>query len=71
MSYCVHAAADEVGRPHRIEAASFTDAALAYAERWLHPEGQEAVTLHVQDEDTGEEHCLVLDLASGEAQPCA
>lgn len=72
MSYCVHASADEVSRPHQVEAASVTDAALAYAERWLEPDGwQEVVTLHVQDEETGEEHCLVVDLRSGETHPCA
>ncbi len=71
MTYCVHASADEIARPHRVEAKSFTDAALTYAERWLQPDGwEEAVTLYVQDEATGEEHCLRVDLRDGEVQPC-
>ena len=71
MSYCVHADADEVSRPHRVEASGFTEAALIYAERWLQPDGwEQAVTLYVQDEATGEEHCLRVDLRDGLAAPC-
>ena len=69
-AYCVHAAPDAVARPHRVEAAGFLDAALLFAERWLHPEGEDAVTLYVQDEASGEERCLRLDLGTGETAPC-
>ena len=73
-AYCVHAAPDEVARPHRVEADGHVDAALLYAERWLHPPGHgggdEAVTVYVQDEGSGEEHCVRLDLGTGEAGPC-
>ena len=69
-AYCVHAAPDEVARPHRVEADGYVDAALRYAERWLHPQGDDAVTVYVQDEGTGEEHCVRLDLGTGEAGPC-
>ena len=71
MTYCVHASADEVARPHRVDAKSYVDAALTYAERWLPADGLDGeVTLHVQDEGSGEEHCLVIDLRSGEIAPC-
>jgi hypothetical protein len=70
-SYCVHASADEIARPHRVEAEDFVDAALAYAERWLAPDPQAPVVLYVQDEGSGEERCLTLDLDHGEARPCA
>ena len=49
-------------------------AALAFAERWLHPPGdgtgEDAVTLYVQDEASGVEHCVRLDLSTGDAAPC-
>ena len=69
-AFCVHAAPDAVARPHRVEAEDFLHAALQFAERWLHPEGEDAVTLYVQDEASGEERCLRLDLGTGEAAPC-
>ena len=69
-AYCVHAAPDEVARPHRVEADGYVEAALSFAERWLHPQGEDAVTLYVQDEGSGEEHCVRLDLSTGEAGPC-
>jgi hypothetical protein len=73
--FCVHPAGDTHVAAHRVEAADFHDAALLFVERWLHPQGEDAVTLHVQDETTGEEHCLHLDLAHADAavrvEPCA
>ena len=69
-TYCVHAREDEVARPHRVEADGFVDAALVYAERWLGPAPHARVTLLVEDEATGQERCLTLDLDSGEATPC-
>jgi hypothetical protein len=36
-----------------------------------HPVGEDdAVSLHVEDMETGERQCLRIDLESGSAQPC-
>ncbi len=44
---------------------------MTYAERWLAEADDAPVTLFVQDEATGAEHCLTLDLTSGTARECA
>ena len=69
-SYCVHARDEEIARPHRVQAETPLDAALLYAERWLGSAPHDAVTLLVEDEDAGREHCLRLNLDSGEVRPC-
>lgn len=69
-SWCVHARDEDLARPHRVEADGHVAAALAYAERWLGEAHDAPVTLLVQDETTGAEHCLTLDLGSGEARAC-
>ena len=68
-AFCVHADANHAAAAHRVQADDFLDAALLFAERWLHPQGEDAVTLYVQDEASGEERCLRLDLAAGEVVP--
>jgi hypothetical protein len=67
--YCVHARSDEIARPHRVEADGFVEAALTYAERWLPHDADAPLVLYVEDEDSGEERCLTLDLG-GEVRPC-
>ncbi len=69
-SWCVHAQDERLAKPHRVEADGWLDAAMAYAERWLGDADEAPVTLIVQDEASGAEHCLTVDLASGEAEAC-
>ncbi len=69
-TWCVHARDDRLAKPHRVEAQGWLDAAVAYAERWLSDAPEAPVTLFVQDEETGAEHCLTLDLANGDMREC-
>lgn len=69
-TWCVHARDDHLAKPHRVEADGWVGAAMTYAERWLADADDAPVTLFVQDEETGVEHCLTLDLATGEAKGC-
>jgi hypothetical protein len=70
--YAVHARHE--GRPagHVVEGASPEAAAVAYLEAWggeAGPEGE--VMLVVQALDDGCEHCIRVDLETGETAPCA
>ena len=69
-TWCVHARDEDLAKPHRVEADGWLDAALTYAERWLGEADGEPVTLLVQDETTGVEHCVAVDLGSGNAAAC-
>ena len=54
-----------------VEADSFEEAAVAFAERWSPPVDADGdIALIVRDREDGREICLRLDLDSGEAQPC-
>ncbi|MBN9319311.1 MAG: hypothetical protein BGN86_00910 [Caulobacterales bacterium 68-7] len=56
---------------HVVEADSFEEAAVAFAERWSPPVDADGdIALIVRDREDGREICLRLDLDSGEAQPC-
>ena len=69
--FCAYAAHDGAGHGHTVEAESFAEAAIAFAEVW-HPapdDGNE-VRVIVLDQDSGEQQCYVVDLAAGEVEPC-
>ena len=67
----VHAAHEGRGRGHTVEGTSFEDAALAFVETWHpHEDPDGDVTLIVRDCGTGREHCLRVDVGSGQAAPC-
>lgn len=52
------------------DAASFHDAALAFAERQAAPADDGEISVIVKDFETGEEQCFVVHLDNGEADPC-
>lgn len=59
-------------RAQLIKGASFEDAALRFVEEFHPPpDDDDAVSLIVEDCETGERQCFTVDLATGEAGPCA
>ncbi len=52
------------------DADSFHDAAVAYAERQAPASEGGELSVIVKDCETGEEHCFVVSLDDGEAEPC-
>jgi Family of unknown function (DUF5961) len=60
---------DQAGHARIVEALSFDAAGLAYLEDGPSPDADVAIII-VRDEETGHEHCLRIDLASGDAEPC-
>ena len=69
--FAVHAAHEDRGREHTVEGASFEDAAVAFVETW-HPtvDAEGDVQVIVTDCETGRQHCLRIDVDTGEAAPC-
>ncbi|HEY9219070.1 MAG TPA: DUF5961 family protein [Phenylobacterium sp.] len=69
--FCAYAVNDGRSHGHSVEAQSFAEAAMAFAEVW-HPEPDDAgeVTVIVLDQESGEQQCYVVDLAHGEVEPC-
>ena len=67
----VHEASEDRARGHAVEALSFEEAALEFLEAW-HPvaDSHGDVTLVVTDCETGHEHCLRVDVDSGETAAC-
>lgn len=69
--FSVHGVAEAPSRSHLLEAAGFEEAALHFlAEFHLHSDAEEAVSLFVEDCETGERQCFRIDLESGETGPC-
>lgn len=69
--FSVHGVEDAPSRGHLVEGVSFEDAALHYVEdRHIEAAADEAVSLFVEDCDTGERQCFRIDLATGETAPC-
>lgn len=60
------------GSPARIvEEASFEAAAIAYVEDFHPPVDEDnEVSLIVRDLEDGHEHCFLIDLDTGETEPC-
>jgi hypothetical protein len=69
--FCVHSATDAGARGRVVEGLTFEDAALHFVEDF-HPsaDADNEVSLYVEDEETGEQQCFTIDLATGEAEPC-
>lgn len=69
--FAIHSHAAASSRAQLIEGAGFADAAIRFVEEF-HPaaDAGDAVSLTVEDCDTGERQCFTIDLASGEAEPC-
>jgi hypothetical protein len=69
--FSVHGVEDAPSRSLLLEGVSFEDAALAFVEaRHLAADGEDEVSLLVEDRDTGERQCFRIDLESGETAPC-
>ncbi|MBX7249319.1 MAG: hypothetical protein K1X35_09805 [Caulobacteraceae bacterium] len=69
--FSVHAASEPRAAGHSVEALSFEEAALEFLDAWS-PQGDSngEVTLVVTDCETGTEHCLRVDVDSGETANC-
>lgn len=69
--FSVHSADDAPSRAALVDGASFEDAALQFVEH-LHaaPDGDDQLSLLVEDCDTGERECYRIDLATGSVAPC-
>lgn len=69
--FSVHGLSEPPGRGRQVEGASFEDAALHYLEE-THPAAgaDDAVSLIVEDCESGLRQCFRVDLASGRTEPC-
>jgi hypothetical protein len=69
--FSVHGQADAPSRGRLVTGAGFEDAALRFVEEF-HPaaDADDAVSLIVEDCDSGERRCFTIDLATGETEPC-
>jgi hypothetical protein len=67
--YVVHVAGDS-RHAHRVEGASFEDAAMTFVETWA-PDAAGDLDVIVEDADSGRKCCYRVDLGSGEAEPCS
>lgn len=69
--FAVHEASEDRARGRTVEAKSFKDAAFEFLDAWR-PEADDHgdVTLVVTDCASGREHCLQIDVGTGEAAPC-
>jgi hypothetical protein len=67
--FSVHGEAEAPGRAQLVEGLGFEDAALRFAEEF-HPsaDADAAVSLLVEDCETGERQCFTIDLATGDAE---
>lgn len=70
--FTVHPCEPVRDRSQPVEGVSFEDAALAFVEHH-HPQAnaEGEVSLIVEDCETGERQCFVVDVWSGDAQACA
>lgn len=70
--FTVHACEPVRDRAQSVEGVSFQDAALAFIEHH-HPQtdADGDVSLIVEDCETGERQCFVVDVGTGETEACA
>ncbi len=61
----------DAGHCHLLEARSFEDAAISFAEAHAPMAEDDALRVIVQSEDGGAEHCFVIHLDSGSVEACA
>ena len=69
--FSVHGTDEAPSRSLLVQGISFEDAALSFAEHQHPTPDESAVSLLVEDCDTGERQCFRVDLATGETAPCA
>ncbi|WP_392353984.1 DUF5961 family protein [Brevundimonas sp. LF-1] len=65
--------AEGLGRAHGhvLKAASFEAAAVGYTELYSPPvDADDEIRVFVADLDGGQEHCFIIDLGDGQAEPC-
>jgi hypothetical protein len=69
--FAIHDHETASSRAQLVEGAGFEEAALRFVEAF-HPaaEADDAVSLMVEDCDTGERQCFTIDLHTGETTPC-
>ncbi len=68
-----YAYADGVGRSHGhvVEAPSYEAAAVGYTEIYAPPvDGNNEIRIFVTSIDEGVEHCFLVDVGDGQAEPC-
>jgi hypothetical protein len=69
--YCVHLATDGAAGAQTLEATGFESAALVFVEgQHAFGDTDDALTLYVEDLETGQRQCFQIDLSTGEAEPC-
>lgn len=70
--FSVHSLAEAPSHAHLIDGASFEDAALHFLEAHHLPANAEddAVSLIIEDCETGHRQCFRVDLTTGETAPC-
>lgn len=69
--FAIHGHEQAGSRAHLIEGRGFEDAALRFVEEHHPaPDAHDAVSLIVEDCETGERQCFTVDLATGETAPC-
>lgn len=69
--FAVHEASEDRARGHAVEAFSFEEAALEFLDAWRPAADHHGdVTLVVTDCETGREHCLRVDVDTGQSAPC-
>ncbi|MBU1348013.1 MAG: hypothetical protein KKA16_13820 [Alphaproteobacteria bacterium] len=61
----------DAGHCHILEARSFEDAAMSFAEAHAPMAEDDALRVIVQSEDGGPEHCFVIHLDSETVEACA
>jgi hypothetical protein len=71
-AFSVHARHVDAHHARLLQEASFEAAAVAYVEDFHPPMTDDLeISVIVREVATGREHCFRIDIASGEAEPCA
>lgn len=71
-SFAVRPSGDDGHQVHSIEGLTFQEAALTFVEHWFPPTGaDDAISVVVVDQESGQQQCFRIDLDSGDAAPCA
>jgi hypothetical protein len=71
LRFTAHCDLEGRHRSHTVEAENALDAAVTFAEHWLPQEdGAAEVKVIVEDCETGERQCYVVDLGDFDAEPC-
>lgn len=69
--YFAYADGDGRGHGHIVQAGSYEAAAVTFTEIYSPPvDGDGDIRIFVTDLDEGQEHCFIVDLTDGEAEPC-